>query len=65
MDKMMVTAIEAVWTVQKRLPSIFTERKNKVTFTVMAALGIAIHLTLLAVIISMVTVQWVALNLAN
>jgi hypothetical protein len=59
MDAKMVQIIEAIWEVQKRLSTIVEGRSSKVLF----AIYFALHLTLLAVIISLVLVRWIALEI--
>lgn len=62
MDKILVKAIEAVWSLQKRLPVLVENRNNKVTYAVATSVAFTLHLTLLAVIIVMVTARWLMIG---
>lgn len=61
MDAKMVKVIEAIWGLQKRLPVMVENNNSKL----IAVLYTALHLMLLAVIMSLVLVRWVALEIAQ
>lgn len=65
MDKVMVKAIEAVWTAQKRLPALVDNCNNQITFALAVSLMFALHIIFLTVIITLVLVRWIATSISQ